>query len=293
MSTNILVFFQRFAQKKHTLRLNINFSSFMSTSNADRARYDILQGLCAHRVWLMLSWQDIKMRYRRSTLGPFWITLSMALTITAIAVLYGQILKVDLKHYYPFLASGLLTWGLISSLLTDGSTIFIEAEGFLKQMKQPYFLFVLRSVSKNFIIFFHNLCIFPFVMFFSKVPVNIHTLWLLPALLLIWVNALSFGTMLAVIGARFRDIAQLVNSLVQIVFFITPIIWPETLLPASGRFWTNFNPVAHYVSLLRQPMLGLPIPHLAWGVTLTVTAIGLFISYVIFKRCRVQIIYWL
>src|SRR5438477_7497650 len=94
---------------------------------------DIKDGLRGWRIWLLLSWQDIRLRYRRSSLGPFWITLSMAISIYTMGFLYGHLFKADLRNYYPFLAAGMLTWNLIYILIVDGTNAFIEAEDYLKQ----------------------------------------------------------------------------------------------------------------------------------------------------------------
>ena len=81
---------------------------------------DIADGLKSWRIWLLLAWHAVKLRYRRSTLGPFWITISMAITIYTMGILYGHLFKINLAVYYPFLATGILGWNLIS-LIVNGS----------------------------------------------------------------------------------------------------------------------------------------------------------------------------
>jgi ABC-type polysaccharide/polyol phosphate export permease len=262
-------------------------------SNTRLALIDIRDGLKEWRIWFLLAWQDIQLRYRRSTLGPFWITLSMAITIYTMGLLYGRLFKIDLAQYYPFLASGILTWALIASLLTEGVSIFVEAEPFIKQMKQPYSVFIFRVVSKCFIIFFHNILVLLPIIFIFGVKVNVYTLFLPLSLAIIWVNGVSYGTVLALLGTRFRDIAQLIISLVQVIFFLTPIIWSPSILPERYHYIIRLNPFAQFMELVRNPLLGNLPSKYTLLFTAGITLFGLFISFRIFTRYRARIAYWL
>lgn len=254
---------------------------------------DIKAGFSNWRIWLLLSWQDIRLRYRRSTLGPLWITLSMAITIYTMGLLYGHLFKMELSHYYPYLAASMLSWSLMASLLTDSSSIFVESEHFLKQMKLPYMTFIFRSVSRNFIIFFHNIfVIFPIIIFFH-VKINLFTLLFFASLLVIWLNAVTYSTILAILGTRFRDITQLLNSLIQIIFFLTPIMWSPSILPVKYHYLIDINPFAQFLELLRNPLLGMPPSAYAILISLLITGAGLLISFLIFARYRARITYWL
>ena len=93
------------------------------------ALQDITQGLLSSRIWLLLAWQDIRLRYRRSILGPFWITISMAISIYSMGFLYGNLFKMDLQQYFPFLATGLLTWTFINTVISDSTNVLIDASG--------------------------------------------------------------------------------------------------------------------------------------------------------------------
>ena len=257
------------------------------------ALIDISEGLKERRIWFLLAWQDVKLRYRRSTLGPFWITLSMAITIYSMGLLYGRLFKMDLSQYYPFLASGILTWSLISSLLTEGVTIFVEAEQFIKQMKQPYSVFVFRIITRCFIIFFHNILVFLPIIFIFHVKISIASMFIPFSLVIIWINGASLGVILALLGTRFRDLAQLIISVVQIIFFLTPIIWSPSALPERYHYIIKINPFAQFLELLRNPLLGISPSQYTILFTCLVTLLGLCISFSIFARYRARIPYWL
>lgn len=254
---------------------------------------DIKHGLKQWPIWTLMAWQDIQIRYRRSVLGPIWITLSMAIHIYTLGLLYGTLLHLNLAQYYPYLATGILSWSLISTLITEGSNVFVEAESFIKQMKMPYSTFILRTVARNFFIFFHNmLVLIPLYLFFNIKPSGL-TLIALIGIFIFWVNAFVFTGLISILGTRFRDLPQLVNSLVQVVFFLTPIVWTKRNLPAQYQFIANYNPFAQYIALLREPFLN-QMPSIAtWITTLGITIIGMIVTFILFARARSRIVYWL
>lgn len=254
---------------------------------------DLGEGLVSWRIWLLLSWQDIRLRYRRSLLGPFWITISMAITIYSMGFLYGHLFKTDLRAYYPFLAAGMLSWALINMLITDGTNTFVEAESYLKQMKLPYSIFLLRTICRNFIIFFHNIVVIVPILIIFHIGISLHLLALIPALLLIALNAFVYGMIFAIVGTRYRDIGQIILSLMQVAFFLTPIMWNANILPAHYQFVVKLNPFAQFIELMRAPLMGSLPSHYAIASTLAITLLGIVMALCLFSRVRHRIIYWL
>ena len=90
-----------------------------------KALQDLLKGLSLWRIWVMMAWQDIYLRYRRSVIGPFWITLSMAITVYSMGFLYAHLWHVELKDYFPFLVTGMLSWALLAMLITEGTDVYL------------------------------------------------------------------------------------------------------------------------------------------------------------------------
>src|ERR1700689_1709631 len=124
-----------------------------SDTAGDIVAAEILDGFRAWRVWTILGWDDIRQRYRRSILGPFWITLSMGVFILLLGVIYSRLFHMDLPTYLPYLSVGYIVWGFISAVTTDSSGAFHEGSRIIKQIKLPYSIYVLRTVWRNFIVF--------------------------------------------------------------------------------------------------------------------------------------------
>ena len=256
---------------------------------------DLLDGLIKWRIWMTLSYQDVKLRYRRSILGPFWITISMAITTYSMGYLYSHLFHTDLQTYFPFLVSGMLSWGLISQQISDLTEAFSGSEGLIKQIKLPYSLYIHRVVSRNIIIFFHNiLVIVPIIAIFHEVAkINLNTLLIVPGLMILYINALTFGLIFAMIGARYRDIAQVIKSLIQVAFFLTPVMWSPDILPAKDRWIVFLNPFYAFVEVIRKPLLGMYPSMGTLIMAAVITVLGFFACMAMFSKYRSRIVYWL
>jgi ABC-type polysaccharide/polyol phosphate export permease len=254
---------------------------------------DIKQSVLSWRIWLLIGWQDIRLRYRRSSLGPFWITLSMAITIYTMGFLYGHLFKMDLNKYYPYLAAGMLTWNLINLLIIDGANAFIEADNYLKQMKLPYSVFLMRIVWRSLIVFAHNIVVIVPILIIFHVPMGLNLLMIIPGLFIIAVTGLCYGLVLAMFGARYRDVSQIIVSLMQVAFFLTPVMWNASILPPRYHYIVEFNPLAQFVELLRAPLTGTFPTTYSLVLTSCIAILGAGFALSIFVRNRKRIIYWL
>lgn len=254
---------------------------------------DIIDGILSWRIWLLLGWQDIRLRYRRSQLGPFWLTLSMAVTVYSMGFLYGHLFKMDLQQYFPFLAAGMLIWALVATSVNESTNAFIEGAGYLKQMKLPYITFILRVMVRNIIIFAHNILAIVPIIIYCHISFGWHTLAIVWGVFIIAVNGTVYGMILAMLGARFRDIAQVIQSVIQVIFFLTPVMWMPKLLPAKYLFVMDFNPFAQFIELVRVPLMGAWPSFHTITFTLGLTIFGLIAMILLFARVRHRIIYWL
>jgi ABC-type polysaccharide/polyol phosphate export permease len=252
---------------------------------------DIRDGVRSIHVWPMLGWQEIKQRYRRSVLGPFWITLSTGVMIGAMGPLYGRLLGQDVGAYIPYLGIGMIVWLLIASLLNESCYTFISASGYIQQLEMPLTVHVLRMVYRNLIIFAHHLLVIAVLLFFYPPRLD-WTLLLMPiGVAAIAVNAVWLGILLGLVSARFRDIPQFVASVVPLLFFLTPVIWRPEML-GRYRWAAEINPVSHFLEAVRAPLLGEPISWRTWAAILATTIVGYSIALIAFARFRTRIAYW-
>lgn len=264
----------------------------MNSSTSMRlAVNDLVTGLSSVQVWAALGWQDVKQRYRRSQLGPFWLTISTGIMVSILGPLYGKLFAQDFSAYFSFLAIGFVLWQLISQLIIDACTTFIQAESFIKQIKLPLSVHILRVVWKNLIFFFHNLVVVVVVLVYLQVPVNASLLLFPLGVLLFAFNAFLYGMIIAVICARFRDIPIIVTNVVQAAFFLTPILWQPGML---GRHaWSvNLNPIYHFIEIMRAPLLGKVPDAVSWLAVGVSTILGCLLAAFVLKHYRARVPYW-
>ena len=264
----------------------------MDNRASERARKDILDSLVSRHIWLTLGWLDIKQRYRRSALGPWWITLSLGITVLTMGVLYAKLFKQDIHSYLPFLAIGMVFWNLVSALITESSTVFIAAEGIIKQLPMSFGIHVLRMIWRNVIIFFHNmLVVFGVLLFFGIRPGP--SLLLFPlVVILVMANGYWVGILVGILGTRFRDIAQIIASVVQILFFLTPVMWTPASL--THKVWImEYNPLYHVLAIARNSLTGGAISYASYGVVFGMTFLGWILAFRFLVRYRSRIPYWL
>lgn len=240
----------------------------------------------------MLGWQEVRQRYRRSVLGPFWLTLSTAVMIGGMGPLYSKLFNQELVNYFPFLAVGFVVWQLISQMTSDACLAFITAEGFIKQVKLPFTVYILRTVWKNFIIFFHNFVIVLMVLAYYRDTVDWHLALFPVALLMLAINSFWMSMILAMICARFRDVPLIAINLVQVAFFLTPIMWQPNML-GKHAWAVNLNPVYHFIEIVRAPLLGEPFNSRSWLIVCVITVLGFITMIALFSRFRARIAYWI
>lgn len=272
--------------------MTFSYHSLNKNTKLEAALIDISSAVRSYGIWMTLGWNDIRQRYRRSMLGPFWLTLSTLIMIAVVGPLYGRLLGQNLKDYYPYLAIGLMLWGLISSSITEGCNAFIGAEAYIKELPLPMSLYVFRVVWRNLLIFMHNLvALIPLLFLLNAGGSFFFFLWV-PGALMVAINGVFLGITLATICTRFRDIPQIVQNLVQVAMFATPIMWKTSSL-GSYAWFANLNPLTHFIDIVRSPMLGVPVSDYSWPTVGAITIVNFLLAIGFLARFRQRIAYWL
>ncbi|GAA1054145.1 MAG: ABC transporter permease [Dietzia sp.] len=263
-----------------------------------RAVADLRQGLGQRELWLSLGWQDIKQRYRRSTLGPLWITIATGVMATALGLLYSILFQIPLAEFLPHVTVGLILWGFISGCIKEGSEVFISNEGLIKQLPSALSVHVYRLVWRQFLFLCHNLVIWVVLMLIYPRPLGWDLLLAVLGLAVLMVNGVWVAMLFGILATRFRDIAPLLDSMVQLLFYMTPIVWTTQTLYEQGGEIANrariaeLNPLYHYLEIVRAPMLGQPVAAYHWWIVLACTAVGLILAFVALRRFRSRVPYW-
>ncbi|WP_018180390.1 galactan export ABC transporter permease subunit Wzm/RfbD [Jongsikchunia kroppenstedtii] len=263
-----------------------------------RAWGDLVAGYRNHELWLHLGWQDIKQRYRRSLLGPLWITLATAVTSVAMGLLYSELFHMDLKTFLPHLLLGFIFWNFLADGIKEGADVFASNDGLLKQIPAPLSVHVYRLVWRQSIILLHNVPIYIAILIIYPQPINWTMILVFPGMFLLAMNVAWMTVVFGILSTRFRDISQLLNTLVQLVFFMTPIIWTTDSLKKNGNGnsarvkLVELNPALHYLDVTRGPLMGQSIAFYHWAIVIGCTAVGCAAAMFILRNYRARVAYW-
>jgi ABC-type polysaccharide/polyol phosphate export permease len=253
---------------------------------------DLVEGFGKTWMWPTLALQDVKLRYRGSMLGPFWLTISTVLMVAGMGVIYSQLFNMEIRTYLPYLAVGLIVWGFLSGMISEGCETFIREAPIIQQVPIPFSIHAYRAVFRNLIVLAHNLVIIPFGIVIFALPVDWHLLGVVPALLVLSINGLWISLLLGLVSARFRDIPPIVASLLQVLFFLTPVIWPLSALK-EWQIIATANPFFAAVDVLRAPLIGVATAESSWPMLLGTTIVGCAFTFAMFARFRSRIAYWI
>jgi lipopolysaccharide transport system permease protein len=259
--------------------------------HTERAMADLRDGLSQWRLALALARLDLRNRYRGSVLGPLWMSLSTLIMLIGLGLLYGALFKFKLSNYLPHLAVSLIVWQWMSGFINDSCATLTSADGVIRQMRLPYTLHALRVAFRNTLVAAHSLPLIPIVfLIFGQVP-GPEALLAIPGLMLIGINMLAGGLLLGMVCARFRDIPPIVANVVQLAFFVSPILWKPELL-GDAMVWMAFNPFYALLETVRGPLLEGGGPPLAWLAAIFYTTLHVVLAGFLFARFRSRIAFW-
>lgn len=253
---------------------------------------DFLKSILNFERWSTLAWFEIKGKYRRSAIGPWWIVIINLISIGSLGAIGSALFNLKFFDFIPLVASGMLAWTLLATIVNESTMIFPMYGHVIQNLNVNLFDVILQSVFKNFIIFLHNLLAVVALLLVCSVPINLNTLMFIPAVLIIFLNATFVIIILGFLATRFRDVAQLVTTTMTIVFFVTPVMWDKAMIH-KYKFIVYLNPFAHFIELMRAPLLGNPveIDHYIYAFAFTIILATL--ANFIYKRYSLRLVYWL
>jgi homopolymeric O-antigen transport system permease protein len=257
---------------------------------------DLTGGLRKYDLWGRFGWLEIKRRYRRTMIGPFWACITLVIFVIVIGSVGSGLLSKHTGDYLPFLVAGMIVWVTLQSTLLESVNVFVAGGGLIRQMNFEYSILVYSLVWRNFIVFAHNLLVyFLILLVFAPDKLGFANLLAIPGLIVLAINCTWLSLLLGLVSLRFRDLQQLVMSTVQVSMFVTPLFWPADGLEGLRRlFFVDLNPLYHLLTIVRDPLLGGKLPLLSSCIAATlITITGWALAYSMFAKYRKRIPYWL
>jgi lipopolysaccharide transport system permease protein len=244
-------------------------------------------------MWFLLGWYDIKQRYRRSLIGPFWITISTGVMVGSIGFVFSTIFRTQISEFLPYFAVGQILWLFVSTQISESCSTFIKYQSIIKQMSVPLSVHIMRRLWNNLILFFHNALIIAAILIVAGNGFSWNILLAIPAMLLSVILLFLISVTLGIICSRFRDITQVVGVFLQLIFFFTPILWMKRVLPAEYSWITDLNPFFHMIELMRSPFLGEFPENILWVYMLIYISMAGVTAFFFLCRYKHRVAYWL
>jgi lipopolysaccharide transport system permease protein len=257
----------------------------------ERCRAEIAPFVTRHVTWRALAAGDIRSKYRRTLLGPWWITATNAFTAVIMGLVAGRFLGADMKTYLPNFMVSMTIWGFISSSIGESCYTMINAGGMIKAVDMPILIHVMRMVQRNLIIFLHNIAVIPFIWLVYPWHIGIVAILSVVGLLVVYVFVVSVSVIVSMICVRYRDIPPIVAAILQLLFFISPIIW-STSQVKGGDLILTLNPIAHLLAITRDPIMGVAPSLTNWVGAIGSVAVLTAAMVYIYTRYRTRVVYW-
>ena len=251
---------------------------------------DLRVGTRMWRLAFLLGWLDIRLRYRGSVLGPFWLTLSTAVMVAALGLLYSTLFKIELRSYLPYLTLSLVLWNYLAAVVGDACVGFTQADGIIQAVRIPFTLFATRVAVRNVLILLHNIVVAVAVFAIFRIWPGADALVALPGLVLWLLDSFAATLLLGTFCARFRDIPPIVASVMQIAFFISPIIWKPELV--KDGWWLPLNPFYTLLEVVRAPLLGEVPGDYVWLSAVGYSIAFCALAWLVFARLRGRLAFW-
>lgn len=253
---------------------------------------DLRAGLMGARVSLHFAWGDIRARYRRSVLGPFWQSLGTIVGVVGLGMVWRQLFDVQIKEFIPALTVGLIVWQLISGVIIESCGLFVRQASIIKNLVQPLSMHPLSLLLRHLVNFAHSFAVFLIVALVMRVPVTLATLLFLPGLLLVAVNLLWVSFAFGVLGSRYRDLEYGVTSLMPILFLISPVMYRLNYLPLPSAI-LQLNPFTYMIEIIRSPLMGHAPPGFYYVVLLVLALVGWTATLFLFHRAKLRLPFWI
>lgn len=243
-------------------------------------------------VWWYMAYQDLVSRYRRTTLGPWWITLGTGIGVGTMGVVWGSVFNMDLTEFFPYMITGFVLWIFISSCISEGPLVYVVCGHVLRTIKIPILTFVFTSLSRHFFTFLHNVVIIILALMVFQVKISAITLLVIPGLVILVITAFFAKLALGILGARFRDLSYIISSFMTFLFMLTPVMWDPKILTGKKVLLAYANPFTYFLGIVREPMLNrIPDPFYYIGAVGILSILMVF-SIALYQRYSHRLVYW-
>ena len=252
---------------------------------------DLADGFSRRELWVALAHDDMRQRFRRTIFGLAWLTISYAVFVAAKVIIFGQLISTPIEWFAVYVTIGFLGWQFMNSVVTDGCTAFINSENWILGIKLPVSVFIFESIARDCLVFFYSAIVALAVLLIVQHPLTLTALMVIPAFGVYLINAVFAHMLLGVTCMRYRDLSQLIQTLMRVLFFLTPLIWTPVQVGDLQR-WLWWNPFTYFIDIFRAPIVDGVIPVHSWMIVGLMTLVLGIIAFSTFALFRRRLAFW-
>lgn len=253
---------------------------------------DIIDGAHKWRIWYTLGSGDIRRRYARTRLGQFWISLSLAISAIILGLVWSVLWGAKISEFLPYVVVSLTLWNFLSTCITESTETFMTNKHFMLGQKLEISVIIYALITRNILYLLHNLIIVVVVFTTFQVTFSWMILLFIPGLIIVSSLLYFISFFLAIICLRFTDVKHIINSTIQLLFYITPVIWQPSFLSEEYRDYLFLNPFYWFMSILRDPLIGGEINTIPWILTIAMLAIAIASIPIFVGKYVHRLIFW-
>jgi ABC-type polysaccharide/polyol phosphate export permease len=263
-------------------------------TNLIKAWHDLINSFVYWRIFGVIGINDIKKRYSRSRIGQFWLTISLAINIFTLGIVWSYLFKMPIAQYLPFLAAGTIFWTYLSACIIEGTNLYITSSSYLRELNIPKLTYLNSLIVRNVIVLGHNILVLIPIYFFFSIPISIiNIIFSVIGLIITSIFLFPVIIFVSLLSLRFRDLSNIIASTMQIMFYITPIMWKVNLMPERFQPYIILNPFAVFLSICRDPLFSINIPISYWLAAIIYTILAWLVAFPFFSKFRARIVYWI
>jgi ABC-type polysaccharide/polyol phosphate export permease len=238
-----------------------------------------------------LAWADTKARYKKSVIGPIWLTLGNLLGVVGLSIVWSALLGEAQSSFVPSVSLGLILWQFISGCVSDGPSVFTRHANIIKNVSMPHAFFVMRCLFRHIINLAHNVVIIAGLALFYKFSGGNNLIYSFAGLILVTLNLFWIMYLLGLLGARYRDIEFFVTAILPLLFFLSPVIFRPDQLPIEIELiW--YNPLSYFIEVVRAPLLGKPVLASNYVIMSIFLLIGSLLTWWYVRRSGKNLAFW-
>ena len=268
-------------------------SAAATRSLVRRGWNDLVQGLFNWRLWHLMGIGVLRRRYSRSKLGQFWTTITMAVMVTVMGLVWSILWRMPIGEILPFIAGSLVLWTFFTGVIGEATTVMSTSGNYFLNQNISFSIPIYAIVYNQLITLLHNSVIVVIVLILFPRNPGWNILLFIPGFILTLITLVWVSCAVAILCARYRDVVQLIASILQTAFYVTPVMFRPDFVPAEYQ-WINFvNPFAVFLSITRDPLFGFPMHWETWLIAIVVALGGAVWALSFVGRFCKRVIYWI